>query len=82
MRDRNNNLSHYIYSLRTYSKGGNYIKYYNVAIVGGGVAGAIAGIAAAREGVKTLVIESFGFLGGTLTDAGVGTMMTFHAGEK
>lgn len=55
---------------------------YDVVIVGGGFSGSIAAIAASREGAKTLVIESWGFLGGTLTGAGVGPMMTFHAGDK
>jgi flavin-dependent dehydrogenase len=52
---------------------------YDVIIVGGGFSGAIAAIAAAREGAKTLIIEQYGFLGGMLTAAGVGPMMTFHA---
>lgn len=55
---------------------------YDVVIAGGGVSGAVAAIAAGRCGVKTLVIEQYGFLGGSLTANGVGPMMTFHAGEK
>ncbi|ABR35646.1 MULTISPECIES: FAD-dependent oxidoreductase [Clostridium] len=58
------------------------MKNYDVVIAGGGFSGSIAAIAASREGAKTLVIESNGFLGGTLTGAGVGPMMTFHAGDK
>jgi len=54
---------------------------YDVVIVGGGVSGAVAGIACARMGVKTLIIEKMGFLGGMLTAGGVGPMMTFHAGD-
>lgn len=54
---------------------------YDVIVAGGGISGAIAGIAAARLGVKTLIIEQYGFLGGMLTAGGVGPMMTFHAGE-
>ena len=38
---------------------------YDVIVVGGGTAGALAAIAAARQGVKTLVVERFGHLGGT-----------------
>lgn len=57
-------------------------KHFQVVIVGGGISGAIAGISAARAGVSTLIIEQNGFLGGMLTAAGVGPMMTFHAGEK
>lgn len=54
---------------------------YDVIIVGGGVSGAVAGIACARQGVKTLIVEKMGFLGGMLTAGGVGPMMTFHAGD-
>ena len=41
------------------------MKQYDVIVVGGGTAGALAAIAAARQGVKTLVAERFGHLGGT-----------------
>src|SRR5690606_5721157 len=36
-------------------------------------------VAAARRGVKVLLIERYGFLGGTLTGAMVAPMMTFHS---
>jgi hypothetical protein len=55
--------------------------HYDVIIVGGGVSGTVAGIASARIGAKTLIIEKMGFLGGMLTAGGVGPMMTFHAGD-
>ncbi|MBQ3085343.1 MAG: FAD-dependent oxidoreductase [Clostridia bacterium] len=54
---------------------------YDVAVIGGGPAGAIAAIAAARQGAKTLLVEQNGYLGGMLTAGGVGPMMTFHAGN-
>jgi len=38
-----------------------------VIVAGGGTAGIIAAIAAARSGVKTILIEKEGFLGGALT---------------
>ena len=55
---------------------------YDVLVVGGGNAGCAAAIAAARHGAKTLLVERYGFLGGTATAAMVGPWMTFHSGEK
>ncbi len=55
---------------------------WDVIVAGGGVSGCMAAIAAARNGARTLLVERYGFLGGTLTNAGVGPMMTFHAGER
>lgn len=51
---------------------------YDVVIVGGGVSGVHAAIAAGRSGAKVLLLEQFGFLGGSLTAMGVGPMMSFH----
>ncbi len=60
------------------------IDRYDVVVVGGGPSGCHAALAAARGGVKTLLVEEFGFLGGALTAMGVGPMMSFHnsAGEQ
>jgi hypothetical protein len=49
---------------------------YDVVILGGGVAGAPAGIGAARNGASTLVLEYLHGLGGTGTLAMIGTY--FH----
>jgi 2-polyprenyl-6-methoxyphenol hydroxylase-like FAD-dependent oxidoreductase len=51
----------------------------DVLIVGGGNAGCAAAIAAARHGARTLLVERYGFLGGTATAAMVGPWMTFHS---
>ncbi|MGI6367502.1 MAG: FAD-dependent oxidoreductase [Anaerolineae bacterium] len=40
---------------------------YQVIVVGGGPAGAAAAIAAGRAGANTLLVEQFGYLGGTAT---------------
>lgn len=61
---------------------GIYKNLYDVVVVGGGVSGVAAAIAAARTGAKTLVVEQTGYLGGTLTSCGVAPMMTFFAGDK
>ncbi|MBV9277153.1 MAG: FAD-dependent oxidoreductase [Candidatus Eremiobacteraeota bacterium] len=52
---------------------------YDVLVVGGGNAGCAAAIAAARHGARTLLIERYGFLGGTATASMVGPWMTFHS---
>lgn len=57
-------------------------EYYDVVVCGGGAAGVFAGIAAARMGATTLIVEQDGYLGGTLTRSGIGPMATFHAGDK
>lgn len=57
------------------------ILHYNVVVIGGGPAGTVAAIAAARQGVSVLLVEQNGYLGGMLTCAGVGPQMTFHAGS-
>lgn len=56
---------------------------YDVAVIGGGPAGICAAIAAARQGVKTLLIEQNGFCGGMATAGLVGPFMTCYdaAGE-
>ena len=55
---------------------------FDVLVVGGGNAGCAAAIAAARHGARTLLVERYGFLGGTATASMVGPWMTFHSGSK
>ena len=54
---------------------------YDVIVVGGGVAGIVAAIAAARNGAKVTLIEQYGFLGGTAT-AGLMTSINGFRNEK
>lgn len=58
------------------------MREWDVTVVGGGPSGAMAAIASARAGKRTLLVERYGFCGGSLTSAGVGPMMTFHAGGR
>lgn len=51
----------------------------DVVVVGGGPAGCFAAIAAARNGVKTLLIEKNGILGGTMTAGGINYPGLFFA---
>ena len=54
----------------------------DVLVVGGGNAGCAAALAAARTGARVLLVERYGFLGGTATASMVGPWMTFHAGAE
>ena len=56
--------------------------HYDVIVCGGGTAGSVAAVAAARHGARTLIIEQFGFLGGSQTAALVVPMMAFSTGKE
>lgn len=53
---------------------------YNVVVAGGGPAGVAAAAACARNGAKTLLIESEGYLGGMATKASVPAFCTYTDG--
>jgi hypothetical protein len=53
----------------------DFERAWDVIVIGGGTSGSIAAIAAARAGAQTLVIEQFGSLGGTGTNAQVTPLM-------
>jgi hypothetical protein len=56
----------------------------DVLVCGGGMAGTVAAIAAGRAGVKTVLIERWGFLGGAATAAAVGGFVGWetHSGQQ
>ena len=53
----------------------------DLLVVGGGAAGTAAAIAAARQGLRTTLIEEMPFLGGMSTGGCVGTFCGFYAME-
>ena len=54
----------------------------DVVIAGGGTAGSVAGIAAAREGARALIVERYGALGGSGSLAQVSPLMSLKIPEK
>lgn len=53
----------------------------DVAVIGGGSAGIAAASAAARNGASTVLVERYGFLGGTSTAGMVGPFMTSYTAD-
>ena len=56
---------------------------FDVVVVGGGTAGAVAAIVAAKEGLRTAVVEAQSFLGGIGTGGGIHSyLFALQAGEQ
>ena len=53
----------------------------DVLVVGGGPAGLSAALAAAREGVDTMLIERYGCFGGNITQSMIGTIAWYRYAE-
>lgn len=53
----------------------------DVVVIGGGSAGVAAATAAARNGASTVLVERYGFLGGTSTAGMVGPFMTSYTAD-
>ena len=53
----------------------------DVLVVGGGPAGFAAALAAARSGARTVLVERYGFLGGSATAAMVGPFMSSFSND-
>ncbi|GGH48867.1 FAD-dependent oxidoreductase [Microbacterium album] len=52
---------------------------YDVVVIGGGPAGLFAAVSAGRQGLSTLLVERYGFLGGAGTMGGLATFCGLHA---
>ncbi len=46
------------------------VRRFDVVVAGGGTAGVVAALAAARQGARTMLIELKGYTGGTVTEGG------------
>ncbi len=54
------------------------VRQYDVVVAGGGTAGVVAALAAARQGAKTVLIESKGYTGGTVVEGGTALHSFFN----
>ena len=54
------------------------IRKFDVVVAGGGTAGVVAAIAAARQGAKTMLIERKGYPGGTVVEGGTALHSYFN----
>jgi len=54
------------------------VREFDVVVAGGGTAGVVAAIAAAREGARTALVESKGYIGGTVTEGGTALHSFFN----
>ena len=59
----------------------NCIENYDLAVLGGGIAGVSAAIAAAKQGVKTCLVERFAVTGGNCTIGGVASFCGNTVGQ-
>jgi hypothetical protein len=50
----------------------------DVCVLGGGPSGVAAAVSAARNGANVLLVEQYGFLGGTMTASSVNVFMTYR----
>jgi len=54
------------------------LREFDVVVAGGGTAGVVAAIAAARQGAKTALIEAKGYTGGTVVEGGTALHSFFN----
>lgn len=54
----------------------------DVLVIGGGPGGLSAALAAAREGVDTMLVERYGCFGGVITQSMIGTIAWYRSNEE
>jgi len=54
------------------------VRKFDVVIAGGGTAGVVAALAAARQGAKTVLVENKGYTGGTVVEGGTALHSFFN----
>jgi hypothetical protein len=54
------------------------VREFDVVVAGGGTAGVVAALAAARQGARTILIERKGYTGGTVTEGGTALHSFFN----
>ena len=54
------------------------MRHFDVVVAGGGTAGVVAAVAAARQGAKTALIESKGYTGGVVVEGGTALHSYFN----
>lgn len=63
-------------------KEGTYMRSYDLIVAGGGLTGVAAAYAAAREGLKVMLIEKSGFLGGAACNCYVNPFMPYKISKE
>ena len=69
--------------MKTYTEPARSIpaKCFDVVVAGGGTAGVVAALAAARTGARTVLIEAKGYVGGTMLEGGTTLHSFFTLGK-
>ena len=58
------------------------MKKYDLIVVGGGISGVAAAVAAARDGISVLLIDKYGCLGGAMSNSLVYPFMKFSMQDE
>ena len=58
------------------------MKHYDLIVVGGGLSGVAAAVSAARRGLKVLIADKAGWLGGAMSNCLIYPFMPYHMKDK